>query len=166
MLNGAGPIKFYSKKGWYLTMNERERNDNGTIYEQVKTLCAGAKRAAPAGASASTLQKQEALRAMRRHLLESEGYILSENGKDLSRAKAEGMRVSMQDRLRLTPERLRAMADALENLARFSDPIGQGTYSVRPNGLQIRKVRVPLGAVAMIYEARPCLLYTSDAADD
>lgn len=84
MLNGAGPIKFYSKKGWYLTMNERERNDNGTIYEQVKTLCAGAKRAAPAGASASTLQKQEALRAMRRHLLESEGYILSENGKDLS----------------------------------------------------------------------------------
>lgn len=143
-------------------MNERERNDNGTIYEQVKTLCAGAKRAAPAGASASTLQKQEALRAMRRHLLESEGYILSENGKDLSRAKAEGMRVSMQDRLRLTPERLRAMADALENLARFSDPIGQGTYSVRPNGLQIRKVRVPLGVVAMIYEARPNV--TVDAA--
>ena len=150
------------RKDGYWAMKEQEQNTKEAIREKVRELCAAAKQAAPAGALASTAQKQEALRAMRRRLLEEENAVLAENKKDLERAQAEGMRTSMQDRLRLTSERIRAMAEALGNLARFPDPVGQGECSVRPNGLLIRRIHVPIGVVAMIYEARPNV--TVDAA--
>ncbi len=97
--------------------------------------------------------------ALREHIPE----ILEANRLDLANAKAAGIRSVMIDRLTLNPDRIRGIADAAEDVSRLADPIGvvdEGT--TRPNGLQILKTRVPIGVVAMIFEARPNV--TVDAA--
>jgi len=89
--------------------------------------------------------------------------ILAANRSDLVRARAAGLSPALQDRLALTPERIAAMADAVDTVAAFPDPLGVETARwIRPNGLDIARVRTPLGVLAIIYESRPNV--TADAA--
>lgn len=96
-------------------------------------------------------------------LLESDAdSILDANLKDLAHAGEHGISDAMLDRLRLTKERITGIADALRTLAALPDPLGKGEVWKRPNGLEIKRVRVPLGVIAIIYESRPNV--TADAA--
>jgi glutamate-5-semialdehyde dehydrogenase len=97
-------------------------------------------------------------------LLEEEcESLVAANRDDLARAEAAGVTEAARDRLRLTPERVRAMAGGLRTVAALPDPVGEVTEGwVRPNGLRVTRVRVPLGVVGVIYENRPNV--TSDAA--
>jgi len=91
------------------------------------------------------------------------GLILAGNARDLAAAREKGIGSAMLDRLALDPARLFAMAEAVREVAALPDPVGQITRDdVRPNGIRVQKVRVPLGVIAMIYEARPNV--TADAA--
>ncbi len=107
--------------------------------------------------------KDAALHAMADALVTQADRIVAVNADDVVRARANGTSEAIIDRLTLTPDRVRAIADALRDVAALPDPVGEVVrgYSV-PNGLQIRQVRVPLGVVGMIYEARPNV--TVDAA--
>ena len=122
-----------------------------------------AKAAARTLATAGTALKNQALEAIRQALLENKAAILAANAEDLARARESGMSQSLQDRLALTEARIEAMANGVRQVAALADPIGEGICSyTRPNGLKILKKRVPLGVVAIIYEARPNV--TVDAA--
>ncbi len=122
-----------------------------------------AKAAARIMAVISTELKNQALLAMADVLEKRSKLILSENEKDLEEGRQNGLKRSYLDRLMLDENRIRQMADGLRQTAALPDPIGEGNYStVRPNGLEIRRVKVPLGVVGMIYEARPNV--TADAA--
>jgi len=122
-----------------------------------------AKAASRTLASASTGQKDDALRAAAALLVARTDDLLAANAADVARAEADGVTATVVDRLRLTPERVAAMAGGLEQVAGLADPVGEVLDGwVRPNGLQISRVRVPLGVVAIIYENRPNV--TSDAA--
>jgi glutamate-5-semialdehyde dehydrogenase len=91
------------------------------------------------------------------------GLILAGNARDLAAARDKGVGSAMLDRLALDPPRLFAMAEAVREVAALPDPVGQVTRDdVRPNGIRVQKVRVPLGVIAMIYEARPNV--TAEAA--
>ncbi|MDQ1375152.1 MAG: glutamate-5-semialdehyde dehydrogenase, partial [Actinomycetota bacterium] len=122
-----------------------------------------AKAASRALALASTGAKDDALRAAADVLLESAPEVLAANVADVIAAEAAGTAATVVDRLRLTPARLEAMAGGLRQVASLPDPVGEVIDGwTRPNGLRIRRVRVPLGVVAIIYENRPNV--TSDAA--
>ena len=106
--------------------------------------------------------RDAALHAMATALTEHAAEILQENAADVADAEAAGVRAAYIDRLRLTSERIHAMAEGLRLTAALPDPLGREDYAVRrPNGLEIHRVRVPLGVVGMIYEARPNV--TADA---
>lgn len=129
----------------------------------VMQICANAKAAAPALARAATAVKDAALEAMAAGLVTAQETILHANAKDLENARAEGLSSAMQDRLTLTPARLRTMDDALRVIIQLKDPVGDIVRGARlPNGLELRQVRVPLGVIAMVYEGRPNV--TVDAA--
>jgi len=113
-------------------------------------------------ASAGTEVKNNVLRCIPKKLSEHLNDILSANKTDIENAKANGMSQSMLDRLTLTKERIEAISAAVLKVVALSDPIGKSEVSIRPNGLEIHKVRVPLGVCAIIYEARPNV--TIDAA--
>ncbi len=120
-------------------------------------------KAADAMALVSTDTKNKALLAMADMLEKHDDVIIDANKKDMALAEEKGVKKSYLDRLLLTHERIAGMADGLRQAAALPDPVGEGDYStIRPNGLEIRRVRVPLGVVGMIYEARPNV--TSDAA--
>ena len=122
-----------------------------------------AKAAARKMAGLSTEQKNSALLAMAEALEKNQAEIISANSDDVSAAKEKGTRTNMIDRLTLTPERISAMAEGLRQTAKLEDPIGKEDFHAeRPNGLKIRRVRVPFGVVGIIYEARPNV--TVDAA--
>lgn len=125
-------------------------------------LLEGAKAAKTAAAALSTQEKNRLLLAMADSLVRSEEDILSANDRDVEAARATISPV-MIDRLRLTGERIAAMAEGLRAVAALPDPVGDVLSEItRPNGLAIRKVRVPMGVVAIIYESRPNV--TADAA--
>ncbi len=114
-------------------------------------------------ASASSGQKDDALSAAGELLVGRTEDLLAANQTDVARAEAEGVSATVVDRLRLTADRVAAMAAGLGQVAALADPVGEVLDGwVRPNGLQISRVRVPLGVVAIIYENRPNV--TSDAA--
>ena len=122
-----------------------------------------AREAARALGAASAAKKNAALEEMARALLAQQEAILAASREDTNAAEAGGMSRAMLDRLALSPERIAGMADGLRQVAALPDPIGQILEgSRRPNGLRIEKVRVPLGVIGIIYEARPNV--TSDAA--
>ncbi len=121
-----------------------------------------AKKAVKTILTLTTEQKNEALLSMADALEENAGYILSENALDLEAAKGKISDV-MLDRLRLTNDRIKGMADGIRDVVKLPDPVGEILDTVtRPNGIVIRKTLVPMGVVAMIYESRPNV--TSDAA--
>lgn len=104
----------------------------------------------------SSKLKDKALLTMAKLLLESKDFILKENEKDVRIAKRNGLKQSFIDRLTLTPKRLEEMSESLKELTNLPDPIGRVIDGwKRPNGLFIQKVRVPVGVILIIYEARP-----------
>ena len=132
-------------------------------YELVKTKAAAAKKAAAKLAVTSTAVKNKALLAMAEALLAKQEEILAANALDMERAAAKGMKSSMLDRLKLTVARIEGMADGLRQVANLPDPVGNVLDGkTLANGLTITKVRVPLGVIGIIYEARPNV--TADAA--
>ena len=132
-------------------------------YELVKTKAAAAKKAAAKLAVTSTAVKNKALLAMAEALLGKQEEILAANALDMERAAAKGMKSSMLDRLKLTAARIEGMADGLRQVANLPDPVGNVLDGkTLANGLTITKVRVPLGVIGIIYEARPNV--TADAA--
>lgn len=132
-------------------------------YELVKTKAAAAKKAAAKLAVTSTAVKNKALLAMAEALLAKQEEILAANALDMERAAAKGMKSSMLDRLKLTEARIEGMADGLRQVANLPDPVGNVLDGkTLANGLTITKVRVPLGVIGIIYEARPNV--TADAA--
>jgi glutamate-5-semialdehyde dehydrogenase len=121
-----------------------------------------AKAASRTLATTSTADKDAALHAAADLLVERSDALLEANAADVDREAAAGVSATVVDRLRLTPARIEAMAGGLRQVAGLADPVGEVTAGwVRPNGLRIRSVRVPLGVVAIIYENRPNV--TSDA---
>lgn len=113
--------------------------------------------------SATTEQKDAALAAMAKALRAASAHIVGENALDLEDARAAGKNAAFLDRLRLDEARVEAMAAAVDAVRALPDPVGEVTERwTRPNGLRVRKERLPLGVVLMIYESRPNV--TSDAA--
>ncbi len=129
----------------------------------MKEIGLRAKRAAAEAAGLSTAKKDEVLMAVKDALTTFEKEILNANEKDLKAARENGMSASLLDRLTLSPARMEGMKGGITKLLALDDPIGGMDGGVRrPNGLVISKVRVPLGVIGIIYEARPNV--TVDAA--
>lgn len=128
----------------------------------LEQICKNAKTAQLSLASASTDLKNRALIAIARALIENSDFIIEENRIDLQNAKGR-IKDSMLDRLELNEKRIKAISDAIGEVIALDDPVGKTEYgTVRPNGLEILKKRVPLGVIGIIYEARPNV--TVDAA--
>jgi glutamate-5-semialdehyde dehydrogenase len=122
----------------------------------VAESCAAAKRAARVLATASTEAKNAALEATARLLGERADSILEANAGDLGDERGAGLSEALRDRLRLTPERVAAMAEGVRVVRDLGDPVGEELErKTLASGIDLRKVRVPLGVVAVVYEARP-----------
>ncbi|NQW61451.1 MAG: aldehyde dehydrogenase family protein, partial [Deltaproteobacteria bacterium] len=122
-----------------------------------------AREAARVLSTVSAAARTAALEAVAAALLANESRLLTANQRDLDEAVAKGMEPAMLDRLALNPARIAAMAAAVREVALQADPVGEvAESSVRPNGLRVSRVRMPLGVIAVIYEARPNV--TSDAS--
>ncbi len=132
------------------------------VYDIVKEKAQSAHDASRLLATTNASVKNRALLAMAQALLDQADIVLQANAKDMEHAQAIGMKNSMQDRLRLTRERISSMAEGLRLVAALKDPIGEviGGQTLS-NGLSMTKVRVPFGVVGIIYEARPNV--TADA---
>ena len=129
----------------------------------IETLGSNAVKVKKILAVADTGKKNSALAEISRALIENSDKIIEANQKDLTAAKENGMSVSMQDRLMLNEDRIKGIASAVDELIKLEDPIGKvDNGSVRPNGMRITKIRVPMGVIGMIYESRPNV--TADAA--
>ena len=128
----------------------------------IQTLGIRAKNASRLCAKLGTKEKNRGLLAVAGELCARSTYLLEENEKDLRAAEEKGVKQSLIDRLRLTEQRIRDMAEGLKQVAALEDPIGEVlSMKNRPNGLRIGKRRVPLGVVGIIYESRPNV--TADA---
>ncbi|MGE8234568.1 MAG: glutamate-5-semialdehyde dehydrogenase [Stenotrophomonas sp.] len=129
----------------------------------IRTLALQCRDAAQQLGLLSSQARSALLKSMAAALEADAGSILAANARDLQAARDKGVGSAMLDRLALNPERLRGVADALREVAALPDPVGEVTRDYdRPNGIRVQKVRVPLGVIAMIYEARPNV--TADAA--
>lgn len=133
------------------------------VKDYVDTIVKDARNASRLMATVSSSAKNAALEQIAHNLLSSKTTLMSENEKDLKAAEKEGLSSAMIDRLRLTDSRIEAMAEGIREVINLTDPIGEiMEEGVRPNGLQIQKVRVPIGVIIIIYESRPNV--TADAA--
>ena len=129
----------------------------------IADMGARARTAAKALAVASTADKAAALRAAAGQLRAQAAAILDANARDMTAGKASGLSAAMLDRLRLDEGRLDAIADAVGEVAALPDPVGREIdHAVRPNGMELSRVRVPLGVVGILYESRPNV--TADAS--
>jgi glutamate-5-semialdehyde dehydrogenase len=129
----------------------------------VTDICLAAQRASRELAGLGSGVKDAALRAIADALEARADEILEANARDLEAGRASGLSAALMDRLALTEDRIAAMADGVRTIAALPDPVGEVIDGHRlPNGLDVRKVRVPLGVVAVVYEARPNV--TIDAA--
>jgi glutamate-5-semialdehyde dehydrogenase len=121
-----------------------------------------ARAAARKLALATTAQKNAALHAMASEIRKASAVIAAANARDLDAAKAKDLKASFVDRLTLNPARIEAMARGLEDMAALPDPVGEVMSKwTRPNGLEISRVRVPIGVIGIVYESRPNV--TADA---
>lgn len=129
----------------------------------IEELGAKAKAAEGAIAAASAMEKNAALKAIADALNENAARIIEENKKDIATAEANGISKVMTDRLMLDEKRISGIAEGVCGIIKLDDPIGSVDYgTVRPNGLKIQKIRVPLGTIGIIFESRPNV--TVDAA--
>ena len=126
------------------------------------TIFAEAKKASFELSTASTKQKNDILSAVAKAISEDMKTILLANETDIKNARENGMSEAMIDRLSLSESKISAIVNAIGKVIALPDPIGKADVTIRPNGLEIRKVSVPLGVVGIIYESRPNV--TVDAA--
>ena len=127
-----------------------------SLSDQMRALATAARDASRTLSHAPSAAKDLALREAAAAIRRAGRRILAENRKDLSEARRAGQNAAYLDRLALDPERLEAVARSLREVAALPDPVGETTSSwTRPNGLSVRKVRIPLGVLLMVYEARP-----------
>jgi len=130
---------------------------------EVHAVAVRARDAAAELGPASRAHKDAALHAMADAVLDATDAVLAANAEDVAAGRNDGTSEALLDRLTLTPQRIAAMADGLRDIAALPDPVGEVVRGYnRPNGLEIRQVRVPIGVVAIVYEARPNV--TVDAA--
>lgn len=132
------------------------------IKQYIEELCKTVKEASGSLALLKTDKKNQALMKIAEKLVENTEIIIKANEIDLDNAEINGVPKTMMDRLKLTDKRIADIAKSLEEVCMLADPIGSGETLVRPNGLKITRIHVPLGVVAIIYEARPNV--TVDAA--
>ncbi len=112
---------------------------------------------------AETARKNDALERIAGLVVQNRQRLFEENGKDLEAGRAKGLEAALLDRLDLSASRLQAMADSLREVAALPDPVGEITgLTYRPSGIQVGRMRVPLGVIGIIYESRPNV--TADAA--
>lgn len=138
-------------------------NDSNNLGDYCLDVARRAKRAAAELAQVTGAQKNDWLRRSARLLGQRQVALAEANRLDLVAAERFGLTEAQVDRLRLTPERITAIAKGLEEVAMLPDPVGEIlSSSIRPNGLEVQKVRVPLGVIFFIYESRPNV--TADAA--
>ena len=138
-------------------------NDTSSLDALMTGIGQSARRAARALSGVTTADKNRALLAIAAALLRAEPDLLAANAEDLAAAQARGMDAAMLDRLTLTPKGIEQMADGVRQIAALPDPVGEISELVfRPTGIQVGKMRVPLGVVGIIYESRPNV--TIDAA--
>ncbi|MBN2453373.1 MAG: glutamate-5-semialdehyde dehydrogenase [Candidatus Omnitrophica bacterium] len=124
--------------------------------KDINALCRKVKCASRDLAIADKAVKDRALAAMARALISNASYMIRENRKDVALARRKGLSRAMIDRLTLTGPRIADMAKSLSQIAGLKDPVGKVTEAIkRPNGLIIKKVRVPIGVILIIYESRP-----------
>jgi glutamate-5-semialdehyde dehydrogenase len=134
-----------------------------TIEQTITGMAQAARRAAKALACCSTRQKNAALQRMAEEIARRAETIKAENRKDLAAARAAGLSTAMIDRLTVKDATLAAMAQGLRAVAELPDPVGSlGPAWIRPNGLQVARMRIPLGVIGIVYESRPNV--TVDAA--
>lgn len=134
-----------------------------TLREEITILCGNAKAAATKLALASTEEKNRVLTRLAELLQEECESLILANKEDLETADDNGVPKAMLDRLAINPTRIAAICKSLEALVGLEDPVGRGESWTRPSGLTISRIRVPLGVVAMIYEARPNVTVDSAA---
>ena len=128
----------------------------------ITTLCQQTAEAARVLAAVDTKTKNCVLQTMANRIRQSSAALIEKNASEVARAIDNNLAPSMVDRLTLTTERVEDMAAGIETLIKLDDPVGKiRPFGTRPNGLEIKKMRIPLGVVAMIYEARPNV--TADA---
>lgn len=129
----------------------------------IETAASATRIASRQVAQLTTTQKNNLLLAMAAGIEQQTSKILADNAKDITGGREKGLSEAMLDRLLLTEQRITDIADAIREIATLSDPIGSmANVSLRPNGMQVGKMRIPLGVIAMIYEARPNV--TAEAA--
>ena len=133
-----------------------------TTHDNVKNICANAKAASACLAALNTKEKNNILATIKTMLWDNRGSIISENQKDIATAQANGTPTPMLDRLLLNEQRISGICSSLDTLISLPDPVGSGEVFTTSGGLEICCERVPLGVVAIIYEARPNV--TVDAA--
>lgn len=125
------------------------------IFENVKEICERAKAASPAVAASEGEVRNAFLSSFARILVENTPLLLEANEKDTTAARKTGISTAMLDRLTLTDKRIEGLADGITALIGLSDPLGGGEVFKRPNGMEIKKIKVPLGVCGVIFEARP-----------
>ena len=133
------------------------------IYLEVEALSRRAREASFSLALATEDEKNDLLLCLAELLRNRSSDIIAENQKDLAAAKDNGIADAMLDRLMLNEKRINGIADSLVSVAALEDPIGKGDGWSRPSGINIRRVRVPLGVIGIIYEARPNVTVDSAA---
>ena len=134
-----------------------------SVEKTIREMAKAAKNSAAVIAHCSAEQKNLALERIAKKINQDAAYIKAENEKDLVRAKEAGLSGAMIERLALTNKILKSLADGLSDVARLGDPVGSlGHTWIRPNGLQVSRMRIPLGVIGIIYESRPNV--TVDAA--
>jgi glutamate-5-semialdehyde dehydrogenase len=134
-----------------------------SIAEKVKKIATAAREASTAVARLTSGEKNRLLIAMADALIASAAELITANGKDLAAGREKGLSAAMLDRLSLDEKRIAGIADSLRQVAALPDPVGSvDRMWLRPNGLQVGKMRIPLGVIGIIYEARPNV--TADAA--
>lgn len=134
-----------------------------TLEQEIHTIGRRAREASRALARLSATQKNKILIAMADELVVRSPEILASNAEDIAAAEKNGLTKAAIDRLRLTPDRISGMADGIRQVATLEDPVGEILRDwTRPNGIQIQKIRTPIGVIGIIYESRPNV--TADAA--
>ena len=127
-----------------------------SIEKTITDMARSAKEAAKAMAHLGTQKKDETLQRIAQKLLDEAATIKRENEKDLDDAREKGLSEAMTDRLTVSDAVIESMAQGLRDVVKLPDPVGRVTGMwLRPNGLQVGRVRIPLGVIGMIYEARP-----------
>ena len=137
--------------------------DTQSLQAYMQTLGETARQAASILSTASTNQKNAALLAIAEQLSANESDLLEANAKDMHSGRENGLDAALLDRLELNSQRVTQMADGLRQIATLPDPVGEiSSMNYRPSGIQVGKMRVPLGVIGIIYESRPNV--TADAA--